>query len=116
MKTKSSFRKFQNYRAHSLLHDFSSSVCSSDISPDGLAFTYIPDDDQAKEPGEITLFVSGKTYRLDNLPIIKSFDRELKNNPSIFSTVPLRRYGVQFVKMDTKARSQLNFFISHFTL
>jgi hypothetical protein len=77
-----------------------------DISRGGLAFQYVSDTGASNGPHELGIFLADNDFRLDGIPsrIVSDID---VSEPRPFSTVPLRRCGLQFEDLDPAQLSQL---------
>ena len=86
-----------------------------DISMEGLAFRYFVDNKQPRNYYNLGLFLSGGGFSIDQIPFKAASNIELANN-SQFSTIILKRYGVQFEKLTPEQTNSLDHFLLNYTL
>ncbi len=86
-----------------------------DISKEGLAFRYFIDNKQSRSYSDLGLFLSGGGFSIDRIPFKAVSNIELANN-SQFSTIILKRYGVQFEKLTPDQTNRLDHFLLNYTL
>ncbi len=86
-----------------------------DISMEGLAFRYFIDNKQSRKYHDLGLFLSGGGFSIDQIPFKAVSNIELANN-SQFSTIILKRYGVQFEKLTPDQTNRLDHFLLNYTL
>lgn len=86
-----------------------------DISKEGLAFRYFIDNKQSRSYYDLGLFLSGGGFSIDRIPFKAVSNIELANN-SQFSTIILKRYGVQFEKLTPDQTNRLDHFLLNYTL
>ncbi len=85
-----------------------------DISMGGLAFKYLADEARPNSAGDLDIVIRQNNYCIKNIPIQTVSDFELARE-SAFSTVRLRRQGVQFGKLTSDQMSQLEFVLKNHT-
>jgi len=82
-----------------------------DISRGGLAFKYIGNDEPFEGTSELEMFHRDKYFRLKGMPFTIASDVELKNtNP--FSSITMRRIGIQFGAISQNQREELDSYIN----
>ena len=86
-----------------------------DISKGGLALRYFVNTEKLLDYNDLGIFLSGGNFRIDRIPFRTISNIEQANNPP-FSTIILRRYGVQFEKLTPDQQNQLDFFLQHHTV
>ncbi|MCF8084009.1 MAG: PilZ domain-containing protein [Deltaproteobacteria bacterium] len=82
-----------------------------DVSEGGLALTYVADSGPAVKEGALHLFGSGAISYLRDVPVRTVSDIELPNEVE-FSTIPVRRMGVEFGELTETQQQKLRGFIS----
>ena len=82
-----------------------------DVSEGGLALTYAADPGPAVKEGGLHLFGSGGVSYLRDVPVRAVSDVELPNEVE-FSTIPVRRMGVEFDALTETQQQILHGFIS----
>jgi len=85
-----------------------------DISMGGLAFSYIADDDRSNASSELGIFLADNSFHLRHIPFETISD--LKTNRVPFSSITIRRSGVQFGELTHDQISQLEYFIQNHTI
>ena len=86
-----------------------------DISKEGLAFRHFIDNKKSRKYHDLGLFLSGGGFSIDRIPFKAVSSIELANN-SQFSTIILKRYGVQFEKLTPDQTKRLDHFLLNYTL
>ena len=81
-----------------------------DIGLGGLSFRYIDTEVDTPPTKELLILLNKPRFFLENLPYRTVTDRELPNE-FIFSAVSVRRMGVEFGKLTSTQRTQLEDFI-----
>lgn len=77
-----------------------------DISKGGLSYRYVPKDGSQGRWFELDIFMSGEGYRAERLPFRTVTDFEIDQDVP-FSTVPVRRSGVQFGSLTPEQINQV---------
>ncbi len=86
-----------------------------DISKGGLAFRYIPSDENSKGSSELDILPRHTRFSLEKIPFRIVSDYKISNeHPS--TDLSLRRRGVQFGELTHEQVSQLEYFIQNHTL
>ena len=85
-----------------------------DISMDGLSYTYIEGEKRSNCSSELDILLGNRSFYLDKLPFKTISDCKAPNKVP-FSSIEMRRSGVQFGKLTLEQISQLKFFISNHT-
>ena len=85
-----------------------------DMSIGGLAFSYIADEDRSSASSELGIFLTDNSFHLRQIPFETISD--LKTNKVPFSSITMRRSGVQFGKLTHDQISQLEYFIRSHTI
>jgi hypothetical protein len=86
-----------------------------DISMNGVSFRYMVDsEDVVNQSRELDILYGDDDFYLDKLPFSTVSDR-LSDNGLPFSTMIMRRRGVQFGEFDDHQRGQLEYFIENNT-
>lgn len=86
-----------------------------DISKGGLSLRYFINEEKPRNYSDLGIFVSGGDFAVDWLPFKGVSDNVLKNN-SMFSTILLRRYAVQFENLTPDQGAKLDYFLLNHTL
>ena len=85
-----------------------------DISKGGLAFRYIDTGDPPNESSELDIFLAEIGFHLEKIAFKTISDSEAdREHP--FSTIKMRRRGVQFTVLKQDQISQLEYFIQNHT-
>jgi len=85
-----------------------------DISMGGLAFKYLADEARSESSDEMDIIIRQSTFCIKHLPIRTISDVELAKE-NAFSTVKLRRQGVQFGELTSNQVSQLKYLLKNHT-
>lgn len=85
-----------------------------DISMGGLAFRYVAGNHESSEPFELDIFFTGHGCYMSKLPFRTISDFEIVNEIP-FSSVTIRRCGVQFGRLMPHQISQLEYLIREHT-
>ena len=85
-----------------------------DIGRGGLSFQYIASEKRRIGGTALDIFFSGHGFSSKSIPIEKVSDFEMEADFS-FSSVPMRRCGVRFKKLNSVQVSQLKSFIQKHT-
>jgi len=85
-----------------------------DMSMGGLAFGYIADEDRSNASSELGIFLADNSFHLRQIPFETISD--LKTNRVPFSSISMRRSGVQFGELTHDQISQLEYFIQNHTI
>ena len=85
-----------------------------DISRGGLAFTYIGEEKGSLKDMNLDIFTSGLGFNSKNIAFktISDFEIEEKNE---FSSIKMRRCGVEFRKLNSDQSSQIEDFLQNHT-
>ena len=86
----------------------------TDISIDGLTFSYIDGVKRSNSYSELDILLSNRSFYLDKIPFKTISDCKAPNKVP-FSSIEMRRSGVQFGKLTPNQISQLKYFIWHYT-
>ena len=86
----------------------------TDISIDGLAFRYIDGVKRTNSYSELDILLSNRSFYLDKIPFKTISDCKAPNKVP-FSSIEMRRSGVQFGKLTPNQISQLKYFIWNHT-
>ena len=86
-----------------------------DISMNGMAFRYITIAEHQSEPSELKIFVADDSFLLKKIPYIFISDQFIENTFS-FSSLIMKRSGIQFKKLNSQQINQLENFISKYAL
>jgi hypothetical protein len=101
---------------YALLKDGSSKLGQiKNISKGGLAFMYINDGEQLKEPTEVDIFLSGHGFILKGISCKKISDIHVDNYVP-FSTFEMRQLGVQFLEVSQNQSTRLDTFIEKYSI
>ena len=85
-----------------------------DLSVGGLAFSYIAGEEQQDQAYELGILLAEDSFHLTKIPCRTVWDAEAKDLP--FSTLAMRRCGMQFGELTQNQASQLEYFIHHHTV
>jgi len=86
-----------------------------DISKGGLSLRYFKDEERSRSYTDLGIFMSGGDFAVDWIPFKGVADTVLKNN-SLFNTILLRRYAVQFEDLTPDQAAKLDYFLLNHTL
>jgi hypothetical protein len=86
-----------------------------DISRKGLSLRYIDIGERPEESVEMDIFMSGNGFFLKQISFRTVFDLELDTRLE-FSSIPMRRRGVEFVNLNPQQFKSLIYFIENHTL
>jgi len=86
-----------------------------DVSRGGLSFEYIMKGDPAEGLSEIDIFTTENDFYLKLLPVQVIMDSSLEPEHA-FSSLEMRRLGVQFGEMTSNQMSKLDYFLQHHTV
>jgi len=84
-----------------------------DISMGGLAFSYIASEELPNVSLELSIFLAGNRFHLRSIPFETISDAETNEVP--FSSITMKRSGVQFGELTPDQISQLKYFIRNHT-
>lgn len=84
-----------------------------DISKGGLAIKYLANGISVQGNSKLDIFFTGKGIQLKDITFQTVCDFELYNMPS-FSSIKMRRGGLQFTTLEENHEIQLNKFISNY--
>ena len=109
-------RKHKRYkvtkRAFAVLGPDAVKLCHLiDISKGGLSFRYFVDTNNMDESINEVDILGGEDFYLEKLPIRFVFDRILEED-SPFSSIAMRRRGVQFGSLTPRQMEQVEYFIN----
>ncbi|MBW1743056.1 MAG: PilZ domain-containing protein [Deltaproteobacteria bacterium] len=85
-----------------------------DISIGGLAFSHMARTRPSEDLVELDLFLIDTDYYLSEVPFLTVWDVKTHENP--FSSITMRRCGVQFGDLNSSQRTELNNFIQNHTV
>ena len=85
-----------------------------DISEKGLSFRYIDSQDEHPEARELKIVLGSGGLCLDRVPVKKGTDFEIKSEFS-FSSIKMRRIGLEFGKLTQDQQTWLTHFIQNHT-
>lgn len=85
-----------------------------DVSKGGLAFSYLAGEEPSNQPFELGILFGEESFHLTQIPFKTISDQEAKEVP--FSSLALRRCGVQFGEMTKSQVDQLEHFIQNYTI
>ena len=86
----------------------------TDISMDGLAFSYIAGEKRSNSSSELDILLGNRSFYLDKVPFKTVSDCKTPHKVP-FSSIEMRRCGVQFGKLAPEQISQLKNFIWNHT-
>ena len=86
-----------------------------DIGANGLAFSYIAGEDISMESSELDILTNDNAFYLEKMPCDTVYDIEVVNESPLFP-MKMRRLGMRFGELTQKQSSQLDYFISNYTL
>ena len=86
-----------------------------DISEKGLSFRYIDSQDEHSEARELKIVLGSGGLCVDRVPVKKVTDFEIKSEFS-FSSIKMRRAGLQFGNLTPEQQTRLNNFIQNHTI
>jgi len=90
-----------------------------DVSRGGLAFHYVAGEEKEEEgPNgsfELVILLADNNFHIDKVPFETISDFEIANKVP-FSSITMRRRGVQFGKLTDKQISQLDYFIRNYAI
>jgi c-di-GMP-binding flagellar brake protein YcgR len=85
-----------------------------DVSMGGLAFHYMPGAESSDEFTELSIFLAENSFYLRKLDFETVWDEQARRVP--FSSIKVRRSGVQFLSMTKAQAAQLESFVEQHTL
>ena len=85
-----------------------------DMSMGGLAFSYIAEQEPSNGSFELGIFLADHSFHLRTIAFETISDLETNGVP--FSSITMRRSGVQFRELTPKQISQLKYFIRNHTI
>ena len=86
-----------------------------DISISGLSFSYIDDGKRLKGSYDLDIFLSGNGFRLEKVQIKIISDTQIVSKIP-FSSIIMRRCGVQFEELSDNQISHLEYFIRNYAI
>ena len=86
-----------------------------DISDGGLAFKYIANGKPANSDHTLDIFYAGLGIQLRSLTFLTISDFPMEDQPT-FSSIRMRRCGIQFTGLGEEHKSQIIEFINYYTL
>ena len=86
-----------------------------DISEKGLSFRYIDSDEGRSEARELKIILSSGGLCLEGIPFKEVTDFEIKSEFS-FSSIKMRRIGLEFGKLTPEQQTNLSDFIENHTI
>ena len=84
-----------------------------DISRSGLAFRYVSNQDPAKEPNEIDIFLSGNNFFLTKMKCRVVYDLNSHNDSASASELTEWQCGVEFGKITNEQILKLTVFLNN---
>lgn len=105
---------FAVLRASSWPHSTQKLGQIKDISMGGLAFSYIASEDLSNGSVQLSIFLVKNRFHLRKIPFETISDLETDEVP--FSSITMRRSGVQFGELTPNQISQLKYFIQSHTI
>ncbi len=84
-----------------------------DIGMGGLAFSYVAEQEPSNGSFELGIFSADNSFHLRKIPFETISDVETKKVP--FSSITMRRSGVQFGELTQEQAAQLEFFLKNRT-
>ena len=85
-----------------------------DVSKGGLSFEYITKGEPSKGLTELDIFTTENDFYLKLLPVQVIMDSTVESE-HVFSSLEMRRLGVQFGEMTPNQMSKLDYFLQHHT-
>ena len=85
-----------------------------DMSMGGLAFSYIAEQEPSNGSFELCIFLADSSFHLRKIPFETISDLETDEVP--FSSITMKRSGVQFGELTPNQISQLKYFIQSHTI
>jgi hypothetical protein len=86
-----------------------------DISEKGLSFRYIDSEEEHSKARELKIILSSGGLCLEGVPFKEVTDFEIKNEFS-FSSIRMRRIGLEFGELTPEQEIRLNTFIQNHTI
>jgi hypothetical protein len=83
-----------------------------DISMGGLAFSYVAGEDQPNRSHKLSILLAEHSFHLTKIPIETIWDKEAEQLP--FSSLRMRRCGLQFGELTRNQENQLEYFIENY--
>jgi len=85
-----------------------------DMSMSGLAFSYIAGEEQGDRSYELSILLAEDSFHLTRIPFKTVWDTEAKEVP--FSTLAMRRCGVELGDLTERQISQMEYFVEKHTV
>jgi hypothetical protein len=85
-----------------------------DISAGGLAFSHMARARPSNDLRELDVFLIDADFYLSDVPFSTVSDFRTYENP--FSSITMRRWGVQFGELNSNQRAELEYFIQNYTV
>ena len=85
-----------------------------DICEGGLAFNHMARARPSADLFELDLFLIDEDFYVSEIPFLSVWDIKVHENP--FSSVTLRRCGIQFGQLNATQQSDIDYFIENHTL
>jgi hypothetical protein len=86
-----------------------------DVSMDGLAFCYMAREEPSKRSFELDIFLPRRVFYLQRMPFKTISDADVARDGILFSSVKMRRMGMQFGNLTRNQKSRLKQFIRDHT-
>ncbi len=86
-----------------------------DIGKGGLSLRYFVNSDKARNYSNLSIFLSENDFIIDKISFKAISDTEIANG-SKFTTIVLRRYGIEFDNLTDDQIAGLDYFLEHYTL
>jgi len=86
-----------------------------DISQRGLSIRCFINAGKSEAYYDLGIFLSGGGFTMDQISFKTVSDTEINSKPT-FSTIIVRRYGVQFEKLTADQKAKLDYFLANHTL
>ena len=86
-----------------------------DISDGGLSFKYMANGKPANADNKLDIFYTGLGIQLRSLSFLTISDLPIDDLPT-FSSIKMRRCGIQFTDLKSEHKNQINEFINYYTM
>jgi len=114
-------RRFKRYRVkegvYAVLRDNGTRKMGTmlDISRGGLSYQYVPENSTENGTFQLDIFMAGEGFRAKALPFRQVTDLEIDQNIP-FSSIPVRRSGVEFGSLSDAQLAQVEAVITNDTV
>lgn len=85
-----------------------------DISTEGLSFHYIADEISIAKSSAVSIYLKGKGFQLKEIPVKVISDIAATDSLASMAR-EMKRCSVQYKELSPEQKSQLEFFISHYS-